>query len=535
MSVRCLLVHPRFSEFSFWNFKSACAMAGYRYNTQPLGLLTVAALLPRDWECRLVDMNADELDDSALDWADVVMTGGMITQQLEVFALIERAHARGKPVAVGGPDPTSQPGLYSRADFLVLGEGELTVPAFVRAWRAGERSGRFDPGAAKADMAASPPPRFDLARLSDYLYVGIQFSRGCPYTCEFCDIIELFGRVPRRKSPAQVIAELEALLAAGHRGHVDFVDDNFIGDKKAAKELLRALIAWSEARGWPFYFSTEATLTAAADPELLGLLRECDFRFLFVGVETPDPDLLKRARKLQNTLAPVAESVERISGSGMMVLAGFIVGFDGERAGAAEAVADCVEQARIPTAMVGLLTSLPNTQLDRRLIREGRLLVREGGAAIRPEETDQMTGGLNFLTSRPRAEVLREYRAALERIYSPAAYFARVRRMLEWLRPRRRHRTPARAIPRLALTLLKATLHFCARPRLALHYLRTLAFAARLGPAHFTTAAMAAVFYVHLERQTRHVVGRVGAQVADIESSGEREHLRKREILVFQA
>ncbi|TBR17251.1 radical SAM protein, partial [bacterium] len=493
-ATRCLLVYPKFSDASFWNFADIMPLAGRKYITQPLGLLTVAALLPKSWECRLVDLNARDLSEADLAWADLVMTGGMITQQLETLRLIRELKARGKTVVVGGPDATSQPALYEGADFLVLGEAELTVPAFLAAWEHGERTGRFAAGEAKADVERSPIPRFDLLRFSDYLYVGVQLSRGCPYNCEFCDIIELYGRVPRLKTPARMFRELEALLALGYRGHVDFVDDNFIGDKRAVKAFLRELVAWSEARGWPFYFSTEATVTLAADPELLELMRRADFRFVFVGIETPDPELLRQTQKKQNTLAPLADAVRKLNEAGMMVYAGFILGFDGEKAGAGEALAACVEETRVATAMTGLLTSLPNTQLDRRLAAEGRLLTRARGTEVRPEEVDQMTGGLNFLTRRPRAEVLGEYRAALARLYDPANYFARVRGFLEWFKPHGRHRPSPLLFPRFAWTFLRVSAYFLLRPALAGPYLRTLLAAAGRGPKHLSLAVILAGF-----------------------------------------
>jgi len=526
--MRCLLVYPRFSDASFWNFADIMPLAGRKYITQPLGLLTVAALLPPSWECRLADLNAGDLSDEDVTWADVVMTGGMITQQLETLRLIRDLKARGKTVVVGGPDPTSQPSVYAAADFLVLGEAELTVPAFLAAWERGDRSGRFEAGEAKADIEKSPIPRFELLRFSDYLYVGVQLSRGCPYNCEFCDIIELYGRVPRLKTPARMFRELEALHALGYRGHVDFVDDNFIGDKRAVKAFLRALISWSEERGWPFYFSTEATVTLAADAELLSLMREADFRFVFVGIETPDPELLRQTQKRQNTLAPLADAMRKLNEAGMMVYAGFILGFDGEKAGAGAALAACVEETRVATAMTGLLTSLPNTQLDRRLAKEGRLLTRSNRTEVRPWEVDQMTGGLNFLTRRPRAEILDEYRSALARLYDPANYFARVRGFLQWFKPHGRHRPAARLWPQFILTFLRVSAHFLLRPALAGPYLKTFAQAAFQGPKHLSLAVILAAFYIHLGRQAAHVVGHASDQLGELARDGEASFLLKR-------
>lgn len=532
---RCLLVYPRFADASFWNFTDFMPLLGAKYITQPLGLLTVAALLPKDWEFRLVDLNTRGLDDTDVAWAEVVMTGGMITQQLETLRLIRELKARGKTVVVGGPDPTSQPSVYKAADFLVLGEAEFTMPAFLAAWERGERTGRFEAGEAKADVELSPVPRFDLMRFSDYLYVGVQLSRGCPYNCEFCDIIELYGRVPRVKSVGRMFRELETLHSMGYRGHIDFVDDNFIGDKRAAKVFLRALIAWSEERGWPFYFSTEATVTLAADAELLDLMRRADFRFVFVGIETPDPELLRQTQKRQNTLAPLTGSIRTLYESGMLVYGGFILGFDGEKSGAGAALADCVEETRVAPAMTGLLTSLPNTQLDRRLAAEGRLLTRSGRTALKPWEADQMTGGLNFLTRRPRAEILEEYRTTLSRLYHPENYFARVRGFLRWFKPHGRHKPSARMYPRFLATFLRVSAHFLARPAVAAPFLRTLLQAAGQGPSHVSLAIVLAAFYIHLGRQSAHVVGHASEQIDELARDGEEGYLRRRGLEVTRA
>ena len=225
-----LMVFPRFNANSFWNYKATCEMVGARYPAAPLGLITVASLLPESWDIKLVNRNTEDLSEADIVWADIIMTGGMLPQQWDTLAIIDMAHARGKPVVVGGPGVTSTPEAYAAADFRVLGEAEGIIDVFVAAWRAGERSGTFEAAKFKADVSRSPVPRFDLLRFREYLHVGVQFSRGCPFTCEFCDIIELYGRVPRTKTAEQVIAELERLYALGYRGHVDFVDDNLIGN-----------------------------------------------------------------------------------------------------------------------------------------------------------------------------------------------------------------------------------------------------------------------------------------------------------------
>lgn len=534
--VHCLIIYPRFSPHSFWNFSFVAKMRGARYNMPPLGLLTVAALLPREWECRLVDLNTCDLDESLFDWADIVMIGGMITQRLETLRLIRMAHEHGKPVAVGGPDPTSVPNWYHEADFLVLDEAELTIPDFLKAWNEGAKSGHFTANGKKPDVTTSPVPRFDLVNFSNYLYIGVQCSRGCPYTCEFCDIIELYGRVPRFKTPDQVLTELNTLYEAGYRGQVDFVDDNFIGNKKAAKELLIKLIAWSEERNWPFFFSTEATITLAADPVMLDLMKQCDFRWVFVGIETPDPATLRQTQKKQNTLKPIADSIRKINESGMLVLAGFILGFDEEKTGAGEALATFVEETRIGIAMTGLLASLPNTQLERRLFREGRQFVRpETGDGMRAEEADQMTGGLNFVTRRPRAEILKEYRDTLKRLYSPKSYFKRVRGFLEWYRGFPRGLASAGGLSTMLISLLNLNLRYLMRPRLWWEYARTMFAGIRHSGIGFVRTGIMCVFYLHLDRQTRYVVRQLDDQIAELESIGEELYIRKRNFTVQPA
>jgi radical SAM superfamily enzyme YgiQ (UPF0313 family) len=422
---RALLVYPRFGPPSFWNYRETCEVVGARYSATPLGLVTVAALLPRNWELRLVDENVEELTDAALAWADVVMTGGMLPQQRDALRVVGRAHALGKKVVVGGPDATASPEVYAAADFLVLGEAEEILAAFAADLEAGAERGRY---VARdfPDVTRSPLPRFDLLKIERYMHVGVQFSRGCPFDCEFCNVIELNGRTPRTKSVAQVLAELDALRALGHRGHVDFVDDNLIGNRAKAKPLLRALAGWLEERGHPFEFTTEASINLADDDELLALMKGASFFAVFVGIETPDPAALVAAHKMQNTRRDLAESIRKIHRAGLFVNAGFIVGFDAERASVADAMVACIEATDIPVCMVGLLYALPGTRLARRLAAEGRLT--DDAHAVRDGDADQCTSGHNYRTTRPREEILADYRAVLTRIYAPAAYFGRVRR-----------------------------------------------------------------------------------------------------------
>lgn len=423
---KALLVHPEFRSPSFWNYTETCRLVGGRYPAAPLGLCTVAALLPADWELRLLDRNVDEWHDGMLDWADVVLIGGMMPQQRDAIELIQKARARGKVVLVGGPDATSSPHHYEEASHLILGEAEVTLPQFLADFAAGTARKIYQ-DAKKADVQASPVPRFDLLRFSKYNHIGVQWCRGCPFQCEFCDIIELFGRVPRAKTTPQMLKELQTLYDLGYRGHVDLVDDNFIGNKKLVKLFLPDLKVWLEEHGWPFEFTTEASINLADDPVLMQQMREVGFFAIFVGIESPDEATLVAMQKRQNTHRSIAESIRTIHRHGMFVNAGFILGFDSEQGSVARGLIECIEATDIPVAMAGLLTALPTTQLTRRLAAANRLpkdfdFVQEG-------EGDQCTAGLNFVTLRPRAEILADYLKVVETIYTPANYFARVARV----------------------------------------------------------------------------------------------------------
>ncbi len=422
-----LLVYPRFNPNSFWNYQATCDLVGAKYSSAPLGLITVAALLPSSWNLKFVNRNTERLEEGDLAWADVVLTGGMLPQQRDTLRIIAAAHAHGKPVVIGGPDVTSSPHVYADAEFQVLGEAEGILDKFLEAWSAGDARGVFHT-TGFPDVTSSPVPRFDLLKFDQYLNIGVQFSRGCPFNCEFCDIIELYGRVPRTKTDAQMLRELDVLYALGYRGHVDFVDDNLIGNKRRVKEFLPHLRSWLRGHRDPFEFTTEATINLADDAELLALMQETNFFGVFVGIESPDTDTLLHMQKPQNTRRVLQSSIEKIYRAGIFVYAGFIFGFDSERAGVAEAMIQCIEDMAIPACMIGLLYALPNTQLTRRLVKEGRLHP-DHDRFLTDEDADQCTSGLNFRTLRPRADVLADYRSTLDRVYAPAAYFARVRRV----------------------------------------------------------------------------------------------------------
>jgi radical SAM superfamily enzyme YgiQ (UPF0313 family) len=532
MPCRVLLVYPRFSAASFWNFKVACELVGARYPAAPLGLITLAALLPAHWDLRLVNRNTEELTPADLEWADLVMTGGMLAQQVDTLDLIALCHAHGKPVVVGGPDPTSSPNVYASADFRVLGEVESIIGEFVAAWDAGERSGTFIAPKFTTDVTQTPIPRFDLLNFDHYLYVGVQYSRGCPFTCEFCDIIELYGRVPRAKTNAQMLAELEALYQLGYRGHVDFVDDNLIGNKKALRTFLPELAAWLKERDYPFEFSTEASINMADDDELMKLMRDANFFAVFVGIESPDPKTLVHTKKKQNTRRNLAESVHKIYRAGMFVTAGFIVGFDSEEVSVADAMADFIEESAIPVCMVGLLYALPNTQLTRRLATAGRLHANHDVAS--PELSDHCTATLNFDTKRPLEEILHDYRRVLERVYDPAAFAGRLERLAGMLDRSGRRPDLPEGDKRLKAGLGMVHEIISRLPEARQPFWQTFVKCGKSNPAVLRYIVMLMAFYLHLRPFSRRVIDTIDARLAELELEAQSHGNRPREVVPVQ-
>jgi radical SAM superfamily enzyme YgiQ (UPF0313 family) len=522
---KVLLVFPLFLQNSFWSLGATCEVGGARCPTPPLGLLTIAALLPTTWELRLIDRNAVSLDDEDILWADLVMTGGMLPQRLDALAIIERCKGLGRPVCVGGPDPTSSPTAYRSADFLVLGEAEGIIGEFLSAWDAGARGGIFEAEKFQVDVAKSPLPRYDLLNFSHYLYVGVQFSRGCPFNCEFCDIIELYGRVPRTKTNEQMLAELDRLYALGYRGHIVFVDDNLIGNKKALKRFLPDMIAWQRKKRYPFKFSTEASINLADDRELLKMLRDANFFEVFIGIESSDTQTLVSMQKKQNTRRSLEESVFKIYDAGIYVMAGFIVGFDTESKGVAAGMIDCIEATGIPVCMVGLLAALPNTQMSRRLAQEGRL--PQDYDVPLPGRGDQCTGGLNFVPLRPRRDILQDYKEVLESVYRPEAFFDRLAKVSGALR-----------VPKLdvGFSIHALAKDFAAFARVAWRlaidhpsesrrFWRLFLSCARANPAGLECVVEMTSVYLHVGPFATHVIADLEQQIAAIDRGEQPETL----------
>jgi radical SAM superfamily enzyme YgiQ (UPF0313 family) len=428
--MRVLLINPEFPG-SFWSLQESCDLLGRKTLMAPLGLITLAALLPTDWEFRLVDLNARRLQPDDWDWAEMVMLSGMIVQREGLLGLIREAKARRKTVVVGGPFATSVPQdiLEAGADFLVRGEGETTVPLWLAARRNGATHGVIEP-AGRPEMTVSPVPRFDLVNQDDYIVMGIQTSRGCPFNCEFCDIVNLYGRKPRYKSPDQVLAEMEALYNLGWRGEVFICDDNFIGNQTHARAILNKLIPWQASHGEPFSFWTQASANLGNNMPLVDLLTAANFCNVFIGVESPDEAVLVGTRKYQNVKDPLGESLDNIRANGLGVLASFIMGFDQEAEGAGERICAFVAQHNLSMVMLNLLQALPNTALWDRLKEENRLT----GTKL---TADMIDTTFNFLPTRPAAEIAAEYVRAVDYLYEPSNYLARAYQEILAMRPTR--------------------------------------------------------------------------------------------------
>jgi radical SAM superfamily enzyme YgiQ (UPF0313 family) len=412
--MKVLLVNPEFPD-TYWSFRHALPFEGKRCAFPPLGLLTVSALLPASWEKRLVDLNIEQLKASDIAWADMVFATAMLVQKESLREVVSRCKEQGKRVVLGGPYVTSTHEKLPPADHLFRGEAETTLPEFVADLARGEAKAVYEAPERPA-LSITPIADFALANMKRYSAMSVQYSRGCPFSCEFCDIIEIYGRVPRTKSNQQMLAELDALRDLGWRGTVFIVDDNFIGNKKNVRKLLPELANWQKANGFPFSLITESSLNLADDEALLQCMREAGFRRVFIGIETPVEESLHEAQKSQNR-GNLLDSVKTIQSYGMEVMAGFIVGFDNDPEDVFERQIDFIRKSAIPVAMVGLLNALPDTQLWKRLEREGRLLGDASG--------NNTVCTLNFKTRMDPAMLIQGYQSIMRTIYSPREYYQR--------------------------------------------------------------------------------------------------------------
>ncbi|MBL0312785.1 MAG: B12-binding domain-containing radical SAM protein [Holophagaceae bacterium] len=435
---------------TYWSMRYALPFLGCKASLPPLGLITVAAMLPVDWDLKLIDLNIESISKQDIEAVDLVLTSAMLVQRVSFEKIVALCREAGKPLVAGGPYPTSCHEQIQGVDYFVLGEAEVNLPPFLEDFKNGTPKNCYrDPS--RPDITHTPPPRFDLLDRKRYAGAALQYSRGCPHHCEFCDIVELFGHKPRTKTPAQILAEMDLLYEGGWRGSLFVVDDNFIGNRLEVRRLLPEVARWQEERNYPFTLYTEASLDLAADEALMDDMVRAGFNMVFVGIETPDQATLEAAGKSLNSRADLLASVRAIQAKGLEVAAGFIVGFDEDQDDIFERQIRFIGQAAIPTAMVGLLTALPGTRLHTRLASEGRLLFTSVGG----NNTHDLD--LNFLP-RMDANVLRAgYKRVLAEVYRPRRYFARCLELIRRMKP---HKTSVR---RIRLIELRAFFHSLVR------------------------------------------------------------------------
>jgi radical SAM superfamily enzyme YgiQ (UPF0313 family) len=411
-----LLVYPE-CPATFWSFKHALQFVNKKASLPPLGLLTVSALLPAHWKKKLADLNVSKLKDKDIAWADYVFVSGMIVQKESAEKVIYRAKLFGKFVVAGGPLFTTGYKEFPNVDCFVLNEGEVTIPFFLEDLERGTLKPVYA-STEKPDITKTPIPDWSLIRMKDYVSMALQISRGCPFTCEFCDIIIINGRVPRVKTPSQVTAEFDAIYDAGWRGSLFIVDDNFIGNRVKVKQILKEIVPWMGKNKHPFTLFTEASINLADDDEIMRLMQQANFDTVFVGIETPEEESLKLCGKVQNTNINLEEKVKILQRNGLQVQGGFIVGFDTDTPHTFETMTKFIQKSGVVTAMVGLLTALPETQLYKRLQEAGRILKFPTG-----NNTDFT---INFIPTMNKDVLLEGYKNILHSIFSPNNYYKRI-------------------------------------------------------------------------------------------------------------
>lgn len=415
MNTNVLMVYPEI-PITFWSLKHAIRLAGYKSVIPPLGLMTVAAMLPENYNVKLIDLAVTRLTGRDLAWADIVFISAMQIQKKSFEAVVALCNEHHVPVAAGGPYASASFNEIRGVSYFILNEAENTLPRFLHDYERG-RPQRIYEDSAKPDITLTPPPRLDLIDISAYSSMALQFSRGCPFNCEFCDIIRMFGRAPRTKLVEQFLREMDLVYGTGYRGSLFIVDDNFIGNKPKVKALLRAIAAWQKQRGYPFYLYTEASLDLAQDDELMDLMLDAGLGDVFLGIESPNPASLADIGKMQNLRNDMGDSIRKMHRKGIEIMGGFIVGFDTDREDIFDMQVDFIQKAGIPKAMVGLLSVIPNTPLYERLEKENRIRGIPTG--------DNLELALNFIPKMPAEQLIQGYRHIIDRIYTPKNYFKR--------------------------------------------------------------------------------------------------------------
>ncbi|HBI14657.1 MAG TPA: B12-binding domain-containing radical SAM protein [Desulfobulbaceae bacterium] len=481
-----LLVYPEYPD-TFWSFKHALRFVAKKAAFPPLGLLTVAALLPVQWQKKLVDMNVEGLTDDHLAWADYVFLGAMLVQSDSAREVIARCRQHRKKIVAGGPLFTTQHQNYPEIDHFVLNEAESTLPRFLDDLAMGQARPLYT-SADRPDLARTPVPLWSLINMKQYATMPVQYSRGCPFNCEFCDIVIMNGRRPRAKSAAQMVREFQALYDTGWRKSVFIVDDNFIGNTRTVKQILPILASWQKEHRYPFTLLTEASINLAEDEELMTLMSKANFFKVFIGIESPNQESLRECDKQQNTASNLAEAVNTIHRYGMQVMGGFIVGFDHDPENIFDMQRKFIQQVGIVTAMVGLLTALPQTRLWHRLQAEGRLLNDATG-----ENTD---GFLNFRPVMDRQRLLEGYRRLVDNLYSQKNYYQRINTFLKHYRPT----VKARVSREDLLALCRSIWQLGIKSRVRFRYWKLLAKTLLLKRKAMPMAVELAIYGLHFEQ-----------------------------------
>jgi radical SAM superfamily enzyme YgiQ (UPF0313 family) len=461
--LKILLVYPQYPD-TFWSFRHALKFTPRKALNTPLGVLTIAAMLPIDWEKKAVDMNTTKLNDKDITWADYVFVSAMIAQQKSAREVVDRCQKLNRKVVGGGPLFTTGHNEFdfSDIDHLVLNEAEITLSSFLEDLKNGCPKHIYQTDQ-RADITKTPTPLFSLLDLKKYASVTIQYSRGCPYDCEFCDIVILDGHEPRTKIRDQVISELDAVFESGYRGSIFVVDDNFIGNKKKLKaDILPAMTEWQEERRYPFTFLTEASINLADDEELMQLMSNAGFNNVFVGIETPNEESLCECNKYANKNRDLATSVKTLQNHGFQVMGGFIVGFDSDPVSIFKSQINFIQKCGIVTAMVGLLMAPPETKLWHRLKKENRLL--PGGTGDNTDGTTNLVPKMNFDV------LVNGYKQILHAIYSPKEYYERIATFLREYQPSKKVASKIKIEAYHLKALVKATFILGIRDRASWHY-----------------------------------------------------------------
>ncbi|MBU4332635.1 B12-binding domain-containing radical SAM protein [Patescibacteria group bacterium] len=424
--MKILFVYPEYPE-TFWSFKHALKFISKKAGHPPLGLLTVAAMLPKHWDKKLIDLNIEKLADEDICWADYVFISAMSIQQESAKRVIARCQELGTKIVAGGPLFTTNFKDFPDVNHLLLGEAENTLPLFLEDLEKGRLKHLYS-SAEKPNIQLTPPPLWELANMKKYASMGIQYSRGCPFNCDFCNVTALFGRKMRLKTKGQILTELENLYSRGWRGSVFFVDDNFIGNKSALKkEILPAIIYWEKEKKYPFSFNTQASINLADDEELMRLMADAGFGAVFVGIETPNQESLAECGKLQNKNRDLIANIRKIQKFGLEVRGGFILGFDSDPSSIFDRMILFIQKSGIATAMVGLLNAPNGTKLYQRLVKENRIIKNFSG--------DNTDFSINFITKMDRNVLLAGYQKVVSNLYSPKQYYERVKILLKNFTP----------------------------------------------------------------------------------------------------